>query len=167
MNLYQQMNVTEAVCRSYLPLFLYLTLSGAVLLFAGLLRWKVLGLYLDGALMLAGAGLVLLHSDSMWLFPCAHALTWSHYTECFEAPVAPFWCSVAYWGIGILLFSLGALLMIGGRDFDSTLEFDQGAGCDPTLSRLIDHQTVRDFERCPGGIHGLIGRNGRGYPPAV
>ena len=124
MNLYQQMSVTEAIWRSYLLLFLYLVLSGAVLLFASLLRWKFLGLCLDGALMLSGTGLVMLNADSMWLLPCAHALTWVHYTEYFEQPVVPFWCSVVYFGVGILLFSAGALVLGGCRNFDSILEFD-------------------------------------------
>lgn len=124
MNLYQQMSVFEAIWKSYLLLFLYLMLSGTVQLCTSLLRWKFVGILLNGALMLAGTGLVMLNAGGMWIFPCAHALTWVHYTEYFEKPVMPFWCSIVYFLVGIAAFSIGAVILADNRNFDSILEFE-------------------------------------------
>lgn len=64
-----------AVIGSFLLLFLCLVLMGSILLAANLLRVKAMGVAADAALLLVGAGFVILDSPWMWGFPCAHALT--------------------------------------------------------------------------------------------
>ena len=61
-NLYQQMGPGAAVAGSFLLLFLCLVLMGAILLAASLLRINSLGIAVDAALLLVGAGFVILDS---------------------------------------------------------------------------------------------------------
>ena len=123
-NLYQQMGPGAAVAGSFLLLFLCLLLMGAVLLAASLLRVKPLGIAADTALLLVGAGFVILDSPWMWGFPCAHALTWLHYHPYFRALVCPLWVSWLYFLLGAALMTVLACVSAKRRSFDSMLEFD-------------------------------------------
>lgn len=123
-NLYLQMSLGTAVVRSYLFLLLYLILIGTVLLAASLLRVRFLGIAINVGVMLGGTGLAVLENDWMWLFPCAHALTWVHYTEYLRKLIFPLWGSALYFLIGVLLFLRIALLAAKNRSFNSILEFD-------------------------------------------
>ena len=123
-NLYQQMGPGAAVAGSFLLLFLCLLLMGAVLLAASLPRVKPLGIAADTALLLVGAGFVILDSPWMWGFPCAHALTWLHYHPYFRALVCPLWVSWLYFLLGAALMTVLACVSAKRRSFDSMLEFD-------------------------------------------
>lgn len=123
-NLYQQMGPGAAVAGSFLLLFLCLLLMGAVLLAASLLRVKPLGIAADTALLLVGAGFVILDSPWMWGFPCAHALTWLHYHPYFRTLVCPLWVSWLYFLLGAALMTVLACVSAKRRSFDSMLEFD-------------------------------------------
>ena len=123
-NLYHQMGPGTAVAGSFLLLFLCLVLMGAVLLTASLPRVKSLGVAADAALLLVGAGFVILDSPWMWGFPCAHALTWLHYNPYFRAPVCPLWVSGLYFLLGTALMTALACVTAKRRSFDSMLEFD-------------------------------------------
>ena len=123
-NLYQQMGPGAAVAGSFLLLFLCLLLMGAVLLATSLLRVKPLGIAADAALLLVGAGFVILDSPWMWGFPCAHALTWLHYHPYFRALVCPLWVSWLYFLLGAALMTVLACVTAKRRSFDSMLEFD-------------------------------------------
>ena len=123
-NLYQQMGPGAAAARGFLLLFLCLVLMGAILLAASLLRVNSLGVAADAALLLVGAGFVILDSPWMWGFPCAHALTWLHYNPNFRAPVCPLWVSGLYFLLGAALMTALACVTAKRRSFDSMLEFD-------------------------------------------
>ena len=123
-NLYQQMGPGAAVAGSFLLLFLCLVLMGAILLAASLLRINSLGIAVDAALLLVGAGFVILDSPWMWGFPCAHALTWLHYHPYFRALVCPLWVSWLYFLLGAALMTVLACVSAKRRSFDSMLEFD-------------------------------------------
>ena len=123
-NLYQQMGPGAAVAGSFLLLFLCLLLMGAVLLAASLLRVKPLGIAADTALLLVGAGFVILDSPWMWGFPCAHALTWLHYHPYFRTLVCELWVSWLYFLLGAALMTVLACVSAKRRSFDSMLEFD-------------------------------------------
>ena len=123
-NLYQQMGPGAAVAGSFLLLFLCLVLMGAILLAASLLRINSLGIAVDAALLLVGAGFVILDSPWMWGFPCAHALIWLHYNPYFRAPVCPLWVSGLYFLLGAALMTALACVTAKRRSFDSMLEFD-------------------------------------------
>ena len=123
-NLYQQMGPGAAVAGSFLLLFLCLLLMGAVMLATSLLRVKPLGIAADTALLLVGAGFVILDSPWMWGFPCAHALTWLHYHPYFRALVCPLWVSWLYFLLGAALMTVLACVSAKRRSFDSMLEFD-------------------------------------------
>lgn len=123
-NLYQQMGPGAAVTGSLLLLFLCLMLMGAVLLAASLIRAQFLGITADAALLLVGAGFVILDSPCMWGFPCAHALIWLHFTPYLRTPVCPLWASWLYFLLGIGLASALACAAARRRSFDSILEFD-------------------------------------------
>lgn len=123
-NLYQQMGPGAAVAGSFLLLFLCLVLMGAILLAASLLRINSLGIAVDAALLLVGAGFVILDSPWMWGFPCAHALIWLHYNPYFRTPVCPLWVSGLYFLLGAALMTVLACVTAKRRSFDSMLEFD-------------------------------------------
>ena len=123
-NLYQQMGPGAAVAGSFLLLFLCLVLMGAILLAASLLRINSLGIAVDAALLLVGAGFVILDSPWMWGFPCAHALIWLHYNPYFRTPVCPLWVSGLYFLLGATLMTTLACVTAKQRSFDSMLEFD-------------------------------------------
>lgn len=123
-NLYHQMGPGAAVAGSFLLLLLCLVLMGSVLLAASLLRMKSLGIAADAALLLVGAGFVILDSPWMWGFPCAHALTWLHYNPYFRTPVCPPWVSGLYFLLGSALMTTLACVTAKRRSFDSMLEFD-------------------------------------------
>ena len=123
-NLYQQMGPGAAVAGSFLLLFLCLVLMGAILLAASLLRINSLGIAVDAALLLVGAGFVILDSPWMWGFPCAHALIWLHYNPYFRTPVCPLWVSGLYFLLGAALMTALACVTAKRRSFDSMLEFD-------------------------------------------
>ena len=123
-SLYQQMGPGAAAARGFLLLFLCLVLMGAILLAASLLRVNSLGVAADAALLLVGAGFVILDSPWMWGFPCAHALTWLHYNPYFRAPVCPLWVSGLYFLLGAALMTALACVTAKRRSFDSMLEFD-------------------------------------------
>ena len=123
-NLYQQMGPGAAVAGSFLLLFLCLVLMGAILLAASLLRINSLGVAADAALLLVGAGFVILDSPWMWGFPCAHALIWLHYNPYFRTPVCPLWVSGLYFLLGAALMTALAWVTAKRRSFDSMLEFD-------------------------------------------
>ncbi len=123
-NLYQQMGPGAAVAGSFLLLFLCLVLMGAILLAASLLRINSLGIAVDAALLLVGAGFVILDSPWMWGFPCAHALIWLHYNPYFRTPVCPLWVSGLYFLLGAALMTTLACVTAKQRSFDSMLEFD-------------------------------------------
>ena len=123
-NLYQQMGPGAAVAGSFLLLFLCLVLMGAILLAASLLRINSLGVASDAALLLVGAGFVILDSPWMWGFPCAHALIWLHYNPYFRTPVCPLWVSGLYFLLGAALMTALACVTAKRRSFDSMLEFD-------------------------------------------
>ncbi len=123
-NLYQQMGPGAAVAGSFLLLFLCLVLMGAILLAASLLRINSLGVAVDAALLLVGAGFVILDSPWMWGFPCAHALIWLHYNPYFRTPVCPLWVSGLYFLLGAALMTALACVTAKRRSFDSMLEFD-------------------------------------------
>ena len=123
-NLYQQMGPGAAVAGSFLLLFLCLVLMGAILLAASLLRINSLGIAVDAALLLVGAGFVILDSPWMWGFPCAHALIWLHYNPYFRTPVCPLWVSGLYFLLGAALMTALACVTAKQRSFDSMLEFD-------------------------------------------
>lgn len=123
-NLYQQMGPGAAVTGSFLLLFLCLVLMGAILLAASLLRINSLGIAVDAALLLVGAGFVILDSPWMWGFPCAHALIWLHYNPYFRTPVCPLWVSGLYFLLGAALMTALACVTAKQRSFDSMLEFD-------------------------------------------
>lgn len=123
-NLYQQMGPGAAVAGSFLLLFLCLVLMGAILLAASLLRINSLGVAVDAALLLVGAGFVILDSPWMWGFPCAHALIWLHYNPYFRTPVCPLWVSGLYFLLGAALMTALAWVTAKRRSFDSMLEFD-------------------------------------------
>ena len=123
-NLYQQMGPGAAVAGSFLLLFLCLVLMGAILLAASLLRINSLGIAVDAALLLVGAGFVILDSPWMWGFPCAHALIWLHYNPYFRTPVCPLWVSGLYFLLGAALMTVLACVSAKRRSFDSMLEFD-------------------------------------------
>ena len=123
-NLYQQMGPGAAVAGSFLLLFLCLVLMGAILLAASLLRINSLGVAADAALLLVGAGFVILDSPWMWGFPCAHALIWLHYNPYFRTPVCPLWVSGLYFLLGAALMTALACVTAKRRSFDSMLEFD-------------------------------------------
>ena len=123
-NLYQQMGPGAAVAGSFLLLFLCLVLMGAILLAASLLRINSLGVASDAALLLVGAGFVILDSPWMWGFPCAHALIWLHYNPYFRTPVCPLWVSGLYFLLGAALMTALACVTAKQRSFDSMLEFD-------------------------------------------
>ena len=123
-NLYQQMGPGAAVAGSFLLLFLCLVLMGAILLAASLLRINSLGIAVDAALLLVGAGFVILDSPWMWGFPCAHALIWLHYNPYFRTPVCPLWVSGLYFLLGATLMTALACVTAKQRSFDSMLEFD-------------------------------------------
>ena len=123
-NLYQQMGPGAAVAGSFLLLFLCLVLMGAILLAASLLRINSLGVAADAALLLVGAGFVILDSPWMWGFPCAHALIWLHYNPYFRTPVCPLWVSGLYFLLGAALMTALACVTAKQRSFDSMLEFD-------------------------------------------
>ena len=123
-NLYQQMGPGAAVAGSFLLLFLCLVLMGAILLAASLLRINSLGIAVDAALLLVGAGFVILDSPWMWGFPCAHALIWLHYNPYFRAPVCPLWVSGLYFLLGAALMTALACVTAKRPSFDSMLEFD-------------------------------------------
>ncbi len=123
-NLYQQMGLGAAVAGSFLLLFLCLVLMGAILLAASLLRINSLGIAVDAALLLVGAGFVILDSPWMWGFPCAHALIWLHYNPYFRTPVCPLWVSGLYFLLGAALMTTLACVTAKQRSFDSMLEFD-------------------------------------------
>ncbi|MEY8420742.1 hypothetical protein AALA83_15895 [Oscillospiraceae bacterium 44-5] len=123
-NLYQQMGPGAAVAGSFLLLFLCLVLMGAILLAASLLRINSLGIAVDAALLLVGAGFVILDSPWMWGFPCAHALIWLHYNPYFRTPVCPLWVSGLYFLLGAALMTALAWVTAKRRSFDSMLEFD-------------------------------------------
>ncbi len=123
-NLYIQMSPWVAVLRSYLLLLLYLIFIGSVQLATSLLRVKFLGVAINAALLLAGLGLVLLENPLMWGFPCAHALTWIHFTPYYRTPVCPLWTSWLYFIIGSVLMTGAACIVARHRSFDSVLEFD-------------------------------------------
>lgn len=123
-NLYQQMGPGAAVAGSFLLLFLCLVLMGAILLAASLLRINSLGVAVDAALLLVGAGFVILDSPWMWGFPCAHALIWLHYNPYFRTPVCPLWVSGLYFLLGAALMTALACVTAKQRSFDSMLEFD-------------------------------------------
>ena len=123
-NLYQQMGPGAAVAGSFLLLFLCLVLMGAILLAASLLRINSLGIAVDAALLLVGAGFVILDSPWMWGFPCAHALIWLHYNPYFRTPVCPLWVSGLYFLLGAALMTALACVTAKQRSFDSLLECD-------------------------------------------
>lgn len=123
-NLYQQMGPGAAVAGSFLLLFLCLVLMGAILLAASLLRINSLGIAVDAALLLVGAGFVILDSSWMWGFPCAHALIWLHYNPYFRTPVCPLWVSGLYFLLGAALMTALACVTAKQRSFNSMLEFD-------------------------------------------
>ncbi len=123
-NLYQQMGPGAAVAGSFLLLFLCLVLMGAILLAASLLRINSLGIAVDAALLLVGAGFVILDSPWMWGFPCAHALIWLHYNPYFRTPVCPLWVSGLYFLLGAALMTALACVTAKQRSFNSMLEFD-------------------------------------------
>ncbi len=123
-NLYHQMGPGAAVAGSFLLLFLCLVLIGTILLAASLFRVRFLGVAADAALMLVGAGFVILDSPWMWGFPCAHALTWIHFNPYFRAPVCPLWVSGLYFLLRSALMTVLACVIASRRSFDSTLEFD-------------------------------------------
>lgn len=123
-NLFLQMSPLNAMARSYFFVLLYLVLIGAVLLAFSLLRVKFVGVAVNAGVLLSGTGLALLGSGWMWMLPCAHALTWVHYTEYFRELVFPLWGSVFYFLFGILLLTVFACVLARKRSFDSILEFD-------------------------------------------
>ena len=102
----------------------FLLFVSAVLLAASLPRVKLLGIAADTALLLVGAGFVILDSPWMWGFPCAHALTWLHYHPYFRALVCPLWVSWLYFLLGAALMTVLACVSAKRRSFDSMLEFD-------------------------------------------
>lgn len=123
-NLFLQMSPLNAVGRSYLFVFLYLVLIGTVLLAFSLLRVKFVGVAVNAGVLLSGTGLALLGSDWMWALPCAHALTWVHYTEYFRELVFPLWGSLLYFFLGIAFLTVFTCVLARKRSFDSILEFD-------------------------------------------
>lgn len=106
-NIYFQMLPYKAVIYSTLLYFLYFYLLGVILLLFRISGKKIIGILLDGFLLLIGGVLTYFKAFGMWWLPAAHANLAAHYTTYYREMALPLRHSLLYF----LLF-IGAELIV-------------------------------------------------------
>lgn len=98
-NLYNQLSLIEAVLHTLLLLILYFIMLAFIILVFALMKKKLVGIFLDGILILLGTITCAGRLTYMWAFPMAHTIPWLHYAEYQSQPVFPILYSYLYFGV--------------------------------------------------------------------
>lgn len=109
-NLYNQMQLTEAVLHSLALMFLYFTLLALLLLLFTILNKKIAGVLTTVLVIVLGA-ILNLTETFQWLFPTAHTLTWLHFSPVFAKQIYPIAYSYLYFGIADSALLLACVLL--------------------------------------------------------
>ncbi len=80
-NLYNQITLVTAMVHTAVLLALYFVMLALIILIFSLINKKIIGLLLDGFLIIMGAITCAARASYMWIFPMSHTITWLHYAE--------------------------------------------------------------------------------------
>lgn len=86
-NLYNQISLLSAVGNSFGLLILYFSLLAMDIFLFSIIGKKMLGLFFDGMIIIAGTITCAGRSNLMWWFPMAHTIPWLHYTKYSSEPI--------------------------------------------------------------------------------
>lgn len=114
-NLYNQMTLDKAVIHTFFLLILYFLLLSLVLFLSALLNNKMLGILIDGIIIVAGAIACASRTVFMWFLPMSHTITWLHYTEFLRKEIFPINGSYLYFVI--MNLCLVILCFLAGRRY--------------------------------------------------
>lgn len=117
-NIYFQMLPYKAVIYSTLLYFLYFYFLGVILLLFRIAGKKILGILLDGFLLLIGAMVTYFEAFGMWCLPAAHANLAAHYSTYYREMIFPLWHSLIYF----LLFIGAELIFV--KLIESNIKLD-------------------------------------------
>lgn len=98
-NLYNQIPLPVAVFHTAFLLMLYFMMLAMLILLFSLIKRKIVGIFLDGVIILAGTVSCAGRMAYMWVFPMAHTIPWLHYPEYRSKAVLPMGCSYLYFCI--------------------------------------------------------------------
>lgn len=110
-NLYNQIPLTTAMLHTLLLLILYFIMLALWILLFALIKKKLVGIFMDGILILMGTIACAGRTAYMWIFPMAHTISWLHYSEYQRKALLPISYSYLYFaGINVVLLILSVIL---------------------------------------------------------
>lgn len=110
-NLYNQITLVTTVIHTAILLVSYFIMLALIIFIFSLLHKKIIGLLLDGFLIIAGTITCAVRSAYMWIFPMAHAITWLHYAEYQSKEIFPLPYSYIYFGVINLMLIILAFVL--------------------------------------------------------
>lgn len=120
-DIYNQLEVTEAMVLSITLTILMLLLYCAILLCGKVYGKKYLPLGICIALMGLGAALRLMETKWAFLLPSAHAMLSGHNYEYLRKPIMPYWVSYLYFVVALVLVIVAAIIGVKRRDVCKSL----------------------------------------------
>lgn len=123
-NLYNQLSIVQSAIESYAFVFTYLIILGLILLLFSLIRMKIVGFVISGAVILLGTAFCAIRSKLMWTMPMAHTIIWLHYTKYFREPVMSIKYSVIYLITFIVILLTACFAAIRHFNYDNVSEVE-------------------------------------------
>lgn len=115
-NLYNQMNLAEALINTIVLQSLNLYILSLTLYIFRICGFRNIGLFIDVAVIALGYGATSIGGEIMWAFPMANTLVWLHHTEILSTPIFPVWCSYLYLSVVFVGLVIGNLAAIKRKD---------------------------------------------------
>ncbi|MDE6759701.1 MAG: hypothetical protein K2J90_03360 [Lachnospiraceae bacterium] len=116
-NLYNQVSLAVALVHTVLLLISYFIMLALFILLFSLVQKKMIGIFLDGILILLGVIACVGRTSYMWVFPMAHTITWLHYSEYQSKEVLPLFYSYLYFAIINIVLMVLSIVM--GKKYHS------------------------------------------------
>lgn len=98
-NLYNQITLVTTVIHTAMLLVSYFIMLALIIFIFSLIHKKIIGLLLDGFLIITGTITCAVRSAYMWIFPMSHTITWLHYAEYQSKEIFPLLYSYIYFGV--------------------------------------------------------------------
>ncbi len=115
-NLYNQIQIKDALFHTFALLFLYLFLLSLVMMFfciIGLRRYGLVTIYL-----IVFLGFVTINIKGLkWLFPMSNSIIWMHYEKIMRKPITPIVNSYIYFGVIIIIIAAVSRSLLKRMDF--------------------------------------------------
>lgn len=111
-NLYNQIPLVNVMVHSVLLLILYFFMLAMLIFMFSVMNKKIIGIIVDGIIIIAGTISCAGRTSFMWMLPMAHTIPWLHYTEYSSKPVSPISVSYIYFfAVDLLLVSISFILI--------------------------------------------------------